>query len=144
MCFNPTRYFHLFMCSFCFFGTSFDEFDPFIFLFGSVKLLRRSRLGLLVRRSLSEFWSEPSSVSLSVAHFLLIWYFFVLLRCSVLYVFFFDLYFLFVCTIRRSIFRCVVLMILSCFCDNVYVPLAYVNCWCVDHFEETKSVGKVG
>ena len=37
---------------------------------------------------------------------------------------FFGLYFLFVCTIRRSIFRCAVLIIFSCFCVNVHVPLA--------------------
>ena len=35
--------------------------------------------------------------------------------------------FFLVCTMRRIIFRCAVLIILSCFCDSVHVLLAYVN-----------------
>ena len=40
---------------------------------------------------------------------------------------FLTLHLLFVCPLRRSLFLCAVLIILSCFCDNVYVPLAYVD-----------------
>ena len=96
-----------------------------LLLFRWSQLLRRisSWKDTSLSWSLLLSWSEPSSVSLSVAY---------LLSSSAClsippFMFaasFFKLYFLFVCPIRRSIFRCVVLIFFSCFCDSVHVPPA--------------------
>ena len=76
--------------------------------------------------SFFEFCSEHSSVSLSVVSSSSSSFTFSVPSSFLFVVTFFGSYFRFVCTIRRSIFRCAVLIIFSCFSVNVHVPLAYV------------------
>ena len=71
----------------------------------------------------SEFWLLSLSSVLFFVHWLLVtlrlFFFFVFLH--------FFLYFRFLCTTRRSILRCVDRINLSCSCERVHVPEAYVS-----------------
>ena len=122
--FSPAFYFVFFLVFFGFFCAPVDVFDPIFFVFSGVDFF----IGIFLERHVAiliflESCSEPSSVSLSVvpsSSFLSAFS----VPSSFVHFHFFGLYFRFVCTIRRSIFRCAVLIIFSCFCVNVHVLLA--------------------